>query len=182
MHQASAAVGVATANLLPQLTLTGGIGGESLVFGTLLQPGSGIWNIATNLTAPIVDGGTLRAKRRAAIATYDQAAAQYRLTVINAFQNVADTLTALEHDAEALKAETDAVDAAEASLELIQRQYAAGAVNYESLLTAQQLYQQARIAQVRAVTSRYTDTVTLFQALGGGWWNRRDPGALPGVS
>ncbi len=182
MHQASAAVGVATANLLPQLTLTGAIGDESLLFGTLFQPGSAVWNFATNLTAPIIDGGTLRAKRRAALATYDQAAAQYRLTVINAFQNVADTLTALEHDAETLKAESDAVDAAEASLELIQRQYAAGAVNYESLLTAQQLYQQARIAQVRAVTSRYTDTVTLFQALGGGWWNRRDPGSMHGVS
>jgi outer membrane protein TolC len=94
--------------------------------------------------------------------------------VLNAFQNVADTLTALAHDAETLSAESDAVSAASASLELIQRQYDAGAVNYVSWLTAQQLYQQSRIDFVRAVASRYADTIALFQALGGGWWNRTD--------
>lgn len=104
----------------------------------------------------------------------DRAAAQYRLTVLNAFQNVADTLTALAHDAETLSAESDAVSAASASLELIQRQYDAGAVNYVSWLTAQQLYQQSRIDFVRAVASRYADTIALFQALGGGRWNRTD--------
>jgi outer membrane protein TolC len=98
--------------------------------------------------------------------------------VLKAFQNVADTLTALDNDAQALKADFDALDAAKGSLELIQRQYAAGAVNYVSLLSAQQAYQQARLAYVRAVASRYIDTVTLFQALGGGWWNRNDQGAL----
>ncbi len=107
--------------------------------------------------------------------------AQYRLTVLNAFKNVADTLTALSHDAESLSAEADALSAAKASLDLIQRQYDAGAVNYVSLLTAQQLYQQSRIDFVRATASRYTDTITLFQALGGGWWNRDDPGALRAV-
>ena len=178
MHQASAAIGVATANLLPQVTLTGSYGDESLIFDSLFKPGSGVWNLATGVTAPLFQGGTLRAKRRAAIDAYDQAAAEYRLTVLNAFQNVADTLTALGNDADALKADSDAVNAARDSLDLIQRQYDAGAVNYVSLLTAQQLYQQARIAYVRAVASRYTDTITLFQALGGGWWNRNDPGAL----
>jgi NodT family efflux transporter outer membrane factor (OMF) lipoprotein len=179
MHAASAAIGVATANLLPQLQLSGSAGGESLLFSTLFTPGAGIWNLSAGLTQPLFAGGALRARRRAAIAAYDQAAALYRLTVLNAFQNVADTLTALDNDAQAVQAERDAVAAAQASLALIKRQYDAGAVDYVALLAAQQLYQQSRIAYVRAVASRYTDTITLFQALGGGWWNRHDPGTLP---
>lgn len=178
LHQASAAVGVATANLLPQITLSALAGDEALVFSSLFQPGSGVWRLGSGVTAPIFQGGTLRAKRRAAIDAFDQAAARYQLTVLNAFQNVADSLTALDHDAQALSAELDALSAAKASLDLIQRQYDAGAVNYVSLLTAQQLYQQSRIAFVRATASRFTDTITLFQALGGGWWNRADKGAL----
>ncbi len=178
MHEASAAVGVATANMLPQLTLNGSAGGESLSLSNLLTPGAGVWSLAAGLTQPIFAGGALNAKRRAAVAAFDQAAALYRLTVLNAFQNVADTLTALDNDAQALKAENDAVGAARASLDLIKRQYDAGAVNYVSLLAAQQIYQQSRIAYVRAVASRYTDTITLFQALGGGWWNRNDAGTL----
>ncbi|HEX4024181.1 MAG TPA: efflux transporter outer membrane subunit [Steroidobacteraceae bacterium] len=179
VHQASAAIGVATANLLPQLTLDGSLGGESLRLASLLEPGSNVWNLAGGLTQPLFQGGTLRAKRRAAIDAFDQAAAQYRLTVLQAFQNVADTLTALGNDAEALKAQYDALNAAQASLDLIQRQYAIGAVDSVTLLSAQQAYQQARVAYVRALASRYTDTVTLFQALGGGWWNRTDAGTLP---
>ena len=138
LHQASAAIGVATANMLPQVSLSASAGDETLLFSSLFKPGSGVWDLASSVTAPIFQGGTLRAKRRAAIDAYDQAAAQYRLTVLNAFQNVADTLTALDHDAESLSAESDALSAAKASLDLIQRQYDAGAVNYVSLLTAQQ--------------------------------------------
>jgi len=182
MRQASAAVGVATANMLPQLSLSGAYGGESLTFASLLTPGSNTWNIAAGITQPLFEGGTLRAKRRAAIDNYEESSAQYRLVVLQAFQNVADTLTALDNDAQALKAENDALNAAKASLDFIQRQYDDGAANYVALLTAQQTYQQARIASVRALASRYTDTVTLFQALGGGWWNRSDPGALHDVS
>jgi outer membrane protein TolC len=104
LHQASAAIGVATANILPRLTLTGAFGGESLVYRTLFQAGSGVWNVASGITQPIFQGGNLRAKRRAAIDTYDQIAAQYRLTVLYAFQNVADALTAIVHDAQTLKA------------------------------------------------------------------------------
>jgi outer membrane protein TolC len=168
--------------MLPQLTLSGAYGGESLTFASLLTPGSNTWNIAAGITQPLFEGGTLRARRRAAIDTYEQSSAQYRLVVLQAFQNVADTLTALDNDAQALKAESDALNAAKASLDFIQRQYDDGAANYVALLSAQQTYQQARIASVRAVASRYTDTVTLFQALGGGWWNRSDPGALHDVS
>jgi NodT family efflux transporter outer membrane factor (OMF) lipoprotein len=178
VRQASSAVGVATANMLPQLTLTGAFGGESLVYNTLFQPGSGIWNVAAGLTQPLFQGGTLRAKRRAALDSYDEAVAQYRLTVLKAFENVADTLTALEHDGEAFKAQADSLGFAKESLDLLQKQYDAGTVSYVSLLTAQQTYAQARLAYVQAFAARYTDTVTLFQALGGGWWNRADQEGL----
>jgi NodT family efflux transporter outer membrane factor (OMF) lipoprotein len=178
MRQASAAIGVATANMLPQFILTGAYGDESLSFASLIKSGSNTWSFAAALTQPIFEGGMLRAKRRAAIDAFDQAGAQYRLVVLQAFQNVADTLTALDNDAQQFRAEYDSVNAAKASLDLIQKQYERGAVNSISLLTAQQTYQQARIAYVRAMASRYTDTVSLFQALGGGWWNRNDQGAL----
>jgi NodT family efflux transporter outer membrane factor (OMF) lipoprotein len=178
VHQASSAVGVATVNMLPQLTLAGAFGGESLVYSTLFQPGSGIWNVAAGITQPLFQGGTLRAKRRAAIDSYDQAVAKYRLTVLKAFQNVADTLTALDHDVQAFEAQSDSLETAKASLNLIQKQYDAGTVSYVSLLTAQQAYAQVRLAYVQTFAARYTDTVTLFQALGGGWWNRADKGAL----
>jgi NodT family efflux transporter outer membrane factor (OMF) lipoprotein len=182
MREMSAGVGVATANMLPQVTLTGAYGGESLIFASLLSPGSNAWDLAAGITQPLFQGGTLRAKRRAAIDAYDQASAQYRLVVLQAFQNVADSLTALDNDAQALKAEYDADTAAKASLDFIQKQYDNGAVNYVSLLSAQQTYQQAHIAYVRAVAGRYSDTVALFQALGGGWWNRNDQGTLHDVS
>ncbi len=124
----------------------------------------------------------MRARRRAAIDTYQQVGAEYRLTVLQAFQNVADTLTALANDAQGLQADEAALQAASDSLDLIRRQYAIGSVDFVSLLTSQQAYQQARLAEVRAVAARYTDTVTLFQALGGGWWNRRDPGSWPAAT
>ncbi len=177
-RQASAAIGVATANMLPRITLSGSVGDDSLLFASLFQSSASVWNLATGITQPIFEGGSLRAKRRAAVDSYDQAIAQYRLTVLHAFQDVADTLTALDNDAQALKAEYDAVNAAKDSLDLIQRQYHAGAVNYVSLLTAQQAYQQGRIAYLQSAANRYIDTVTLFQALGGGWWNRHDNGTL----
>ena len=121
---------------------------------------------------PIFHGGELTARKRAAEAAYDQAAAQYRAAVLLAFQNVADVLRALEADARALKAESEAAAAAEESFDLTQKQFSLGAVNYLSLLNAQRQYQQARISLVQAQATRYADTAALFQALGGGWWNR----------
>lgn len=182
VHQAGAAIGVATADLLPQLTLRGSYGAESLRFGNLLSPGASIWNVSAGITQPLFAGGTLRARRRAAIDTYEQTKAQYRLVVLHAFQDVADTLNALENDAQASEAQSDALTAAQAGVELIRKQYDDGAANYVSLLTAQQNYQQTRLAYLRAVERRYSDTVSLFQALGGGWWNRSDPGILQGTS
>jgi outer membrane protein TolC len=140
----------------------------------LFTPGTEFWNIGAALTAPIFQGGTLLHEERAARANYTQAAEQYRSTVLQAFQNVADTLTALQQDAEALKAAANALDAAKVTLDLSQRQYKDGYAGYLSLLAAEQAYQQAIIALVQAQTDRYADTAALFQALGGGWWHHTD--------
>jgi NodT family efflux transporter outer membrane factor (OMF) lipoprotein len=174
MHAASAQIGVAVANRLPNITLTANAGSTALSIGELFGPGTGFWNIGAALAAPIFDGGTLLHQERAARANYQQAAEQYRGTVLTAFQNVADTLTALEQDADGLKAAANALDAAKVTLDLSQRQYKDGYANYQSLLSAQQAYQQARINLVQAQANRYADTAALFQALGGGWWNRAE--------
>jgi NodT family efflux transporter outer membrane factor (OMF) lipoprotein len=172
LHAASAQIGVATANLLPQITLTGSYGWESEFLNTLFTSNAVLWNYTGQLTQPVFNGGSLRAKRRAAIAAYDQAAAQYRQTVLQAFQNVADSLRAITTDARAFKAQKQAEIAAFNTMQLAQQQFQLGGVSYLYLLTAQQKYQQALIARIQTQTARYTDTAALFQALGGGWWNR----------
>jgi NodT family efflux transporter outer membrane factor (OMF) lipoprotein len=174
MHAASAQIGVAVANRLPNIQLTGNAGSSALAIGQVFGPGTGFWNIGAALAAPIFDGGTLLHQERGARANYDQAAAQYRSTVLTAFQNVADTLSALQNDADGLKAAAAAEDAAKVTLDLSQRQYRDGYAGYLSLLSAEQAYQQARIALVQAQASRYADTAALFQALGGGWWHSAD--------
>jgi NodT family efflux transporter outer membrane factor (OMF) lipoprotein len=172
LHAANAQIGVATANMLPQINLNASYGSEAVRTGALFSSGSGVWSLGAGLTQPIFHGGELTARKRAAVAVYDQAAAQYRAVVLQAFQNVADVLRALDADARALKAESEASTAAGESYELTQKQFSLGAVNYLSLLNAQRQYQQARINLVQAQATRYADTVALFQALGGGWWNR----------
>lgn len=172
LHSACARIGIATANLFPQLTITGNYGSESTILTGLFSSGTNIWSIGAGLLQPIFRGGELTARRRAAIAAYDQAEAQYRETVLQAFQNVADVLRALELDARTLKAQADADAAARDSLDLTREQFRLGAVSYLSLLNAQQQYQQTRISLVQAQAARFADTAALFQALGGGWWNR----------
>jgi len=174
LHEASAQIGVATANMLPQFTITGDVGSAALAIGSLFTPGTGVWSIAAGIAQPIFHGGTLLHEKRAAEAGYDEAAAQYRSTVIGAFQNVADALRALQADAEALKASLAAERAAEDSLALARDQFKLGAISYPALLDSQTAYQQTRIALVQAQANRYADTAALFQALGGGWWNRKD--------
>jgi NodT family efflux transporter outer membrane factor (OMF) lipoprotein len=174
LHAASAGVGVATAHLYPQITLTGGFGSEATKLDNLFGSGSSIWNLGIGLLQPLFRGGELTAKRRAAIAAYDQAAAQYRGTVLQAFQNVADVLRALEDDARALKAQAEAEAAARDTLDLTEKQFNLGAVSYLSLLNAERAHQQARISLVQAEAARFADTAALFQALGGGWWNRQE--------
>jgi NodT family efflux transporter outer membrane factor (OMF) lipoprotein len=173
LHAASAEIGVATANLLPQLSLTGNIGSSALTLASLFGPGTSFWMLAGGATQTIFDGGTLLHKKRAAEAAFDEAAAQYRSTVLTAFQNVADSLRALQFDADALKAAAAAESAAGDSLAIAKRQLALGAVNDLALLNAEQTYAQARLNLVIAEASRFADTAALFQALGGGWWARQ---------
>ncbi len=172
LHQASANVGVATANLFPQLTLSGSIGSDSLTAGGLFGPGTAAWTAGGSLMQPLFHGGELRYKRRAAIEDLQHAAALYRQAVLQAIQDVADTLHALESDASNLRAQSDAEAAAAAALEISRKQYQAGGISLITVLNAQRLYLQARQAQVQAQAVRYADSAALFQALGGGWWNR----------
>jgi len=172
LHKACAAVGVATANLYPQITLSAGYGFQAIGDAILFGGQSIAWNLGASLLQPIFRGGELTAKRRSAIAAYDQATAQYRQTVLKAFQDVADVLRALESDARTLQAQTEAEAAANAALTLTETQYRLGAVSYPLLLTAQQENQKNRISLITAQAQQYADTAALFQALGGGWWNR----------
>ena len=174
LHAASAQIGVAVANRLPNITLTANAGSTALAIDRLFTSGTGFWALGAAATAPIFEGGTLLHQERAARAAYIQAAEQYRSTVLTAFQNVADTLTALEQDAEGLKAAAAAADDARITLDLSQRQRQDGYISYLALLSAEQAYQQTRINLVQAQASRYADTAALFQALGGGWWRRAD--------
>jgi len=174
LHDASAKIGIAIANRLPNIVLTANAGSSAAAMDQLFTSGTGFWGLGAEVTAPIFQGGTLLHQERAAKAAYVQAAEQYRSTVLTAFQNVADTLTALEQDAEALKAAATAVDAAKVTLDLAQRQLQDGYAGYLALLSAEQAYQQGRINLVQAQANRYADTAALFQALGGGWWHRAD--------
>jgi len=180
LHAASAAIGVATAAQYPQFTLSGSYGSSAQTFSKLFDAETTAWNLAAGLTAPIFNGGALSARKRAAEAAYDVAAAQYRATVLNAFQNVADSLRALDSDAAALKAQAEAESLAAESLALATQQYKLGGISYLSLLDAQRVYQQAHVALVQAQAARYADTAALFQALGGGWWNRA--GGVPAAT
>jgi NodT family efflux transporter outer membrane factor (OMF) lipoprotein len=174
LHSASAQIGIARANRLPSFALTANAGSMAVVFGHLFSGGNGFWDLGAGVTQPIFEGGTLLHRERAARAAYTQASEQYRSTVLTAFQNVADTLTALQQDADALKAAAAAKDAASITLDLTKKQLVAGYANYLALLSAEQAYQQALINLVQAQSNRYADTAALFQALGGGWWNRTD--------
>lgn len=172
LHQASAQVGVATANLYPRITLTGSYGSLANSASDLFDPGKGVWSVGASVLQPLFHGGELKARRRAAIAAYDQAAALYRETVLRAFQNVADVLRALEIDARTLRLQAEAAEVARHTLELTQKEFRYGATNYLALLDAERRYQETRISLVQSRAQRYADTAALFQALGGGWWNR----------
>ncbi len=177
LHEATAQVGIATANMLPQFTLTGSYGGESIKFADILNPASVVYNLIGGVTQPIFKGGQLLHTRRADIAAMQAAAANYRGTVLTAFQNVSNSLYALQSDADALVAQTNAERAAADSLKLVQVQYKSGAASYLQVLTSEQNYQTAAVNLIKARALRFSDTAALFQALGGGWWNRTDVAA-----
>jgi len=170
LHQASANVGVATANLLPQISISGNFGDTSTSMGTLLKANG--FSLGAGLAQPLYQGGALTARRRAAVAAYDQALAQYRQTVLLALKAVADSLRALDNDAQTLAAQYRAQSSATESLALIEQRFRYGSASNLELLTAQQQFQRARIGYVQALAARYADTAALFLALGGDWDSR----------
>ena len=174
VHQESAAVGVATADMLPQITLSASVGHDALSAATLFTPQTLIWNLVSGVTQPLFEGGNLLFKRRAAIATLRASAADYQNTVVLAFQNVSDSLAALHYDAQALAADRSAENAAQRSLKVTREQFKLGAVSFTTVLTAEQTYDKTVITMIQATAQRYADTAALFQSLGGGWWHRQD--------
>jgi NodT family efflux transporter outer membrane factor (OMF) lipoprotein len=174
LHVAATNVGVADAQLLPQVTLSAEIGHSGLTPGSLFTPQDLLWNLVAGLTQPIFEGGQLVANRKGAIAALQGSGAQYQHIVITAFQNVQDALVALQYDADALAEATAARDAAQQSLAVTQAQYRLGGEPLVTVLTAQTTYQTAAIAEVKARAARLSDTAALYVALGGGWWHRTD--------
>jgi NodT family efflux transporter outer membrane factor (OMF) lipoprotein len=172
LHAANAQVGVAIAAMLPNITLSATGGSAATAIGQLFGAGTTFWTIGANVAQTVFDGGALLAKERAARAGLDQAKAQYQSAVTMAFQNTADALEAVHYDAETLAANTGAQAAAAEALARARHQQALGDVGMPAVLLAEQNDQQAQIALIQARASRYADTVGLFQALGGGWWNR----------
>jgi NodT family efflux transporter outer membrane factor (OMF) lipoprotein len=169
LHASSAAVGVATANLYPNLSLSAAWSRTAASPDALFNPASVIWNIAAGLTQPLFHGGTLTAQRRAAIETFNADLATYRDTVLVSFGQVADLLRALEHDAQFLDANRTALDTAQASLDLVDESYRAGQASLLQVLDAQRLLFQARLGFVRAKAQRLQDTAQLYVAMGGAW-------------
>jgi NodT family efflux transporter outer membrane factor (OMF) lipoprotein len=174
LHAASAQVGVAVANRFPSFTLTADVGTMALAASRLFSAGTDFWDVGASATQSVFQGGTLLHRERAARAAYTQAAETYRGVVLTAFQNVADALVALQHDADVLHSASAAKVAADVTLDLARKQWQSGYAGYLSLLNAEQTEQQAVIGLIQAQAARYSDTVVLFQALGGGWWNRSD--------
>jgi NodT family efflux transporter outer membrane factor (OMF) lipoprotein len=174
LHAATAEVGVAVADMLPQFDIDAGTGSSALEIQQLFSPGNAFWSAGASLTQTLFDAGALLHRRRAADAAMDQAAAQYRAAVVLACQNVADTLRALKSDADTLKAADESDRASKATFDLAAQQFKLGTISFVALLNAEQSYQQAEIALIQARANRYADTAGLFQALGGGWWNRTE--------
>jgi NodT family efflux transporter outer membrane factor (OMF) lipoprotein len=177
LHAASANVGVATANMLPQITLSADVGQEALKAGSLFTPDNLLWSLVAGITQPIFEGGALTAKRKASIAALQTAGAQYQVTVLSAFENVANALQALQYDADTLAADQLAEQTSAHSLQVTQSQVQLGGQPFTAELTAQSTYQTAVIARVKAQAARLADSAALYQALGGGWWHRDDAGS-----
>ncbi|MGD0491536.1 MAG: efflux transporter outer membrane subunit [Steroidobacteraceae bacterium] len=177
LHAANANVGVAVAAMLPQFSITGVAGGEATQFSQMFSSGGPFWSLIGDVAQPLFDGGTLLHEKRAANQALRQAAAQYQSTVLQAYQNVADTLHAIVSDADALTAAVDAEEAAKVALDLAHQRMQSGYGDYLSELTAGMVYAQAVLSEVQARATRLGDTAALYQALGGGWWNRG--GAVP---
>lgn len=176
LHADSAAIGIATAQMYPSITLSGAVGTQSSTTARLFESSSLFWNIAAGLTAPVFHGGALEAQKQGAIDAFQASAATYQQTVLQAFGQVADTLRALGNDADLINSQRGAVDASAASLRLQRLSYAAGKTNLLQLLDAERTYEQVRLGYAKAEAQRYQDTAQLFLAMGGGWWNAQSDG------
>lgn len=175
LHRASANIGVATAAMFPSFNLTGTYGTAGSNLGSLFASAGRFWSVGPSIDVPLFQGGSLWFGRKAAIDAYEQAAANYRQTVLESFAQVADALKALEFDAQALQKQTEAQATAEEALRLLQANYRSGLVTYLDLLAADVQLHQVNIAYLQALAQRHQDTVGLFVALGGGWWNTPPP-------
>lgn len=182
LHAASAAIGIATAQLYPNITLSASIAQEALTPSHLFMPASNIWSIAGNLTAPIFEGGALEAQKRGTERAFDAALANYEQTVLQSFVQVADVLHALANDAELAGEQRRALEAAEASLTLIRTTFSFGNVSLLQVLDAERQYEQARLGLARADAQRYRDTIQLFVAMGGGGREWREAAASQGAA
>jgi NodT family efflux transporter outer membrane factor (OMF) lipoprotein len=171
LRSANAQVGVAIAAMLPQFNITGTVGGTATQFSQMFAQGGPFWTLIGDVSQPLFEGGTLLHTERAARQALNEAAAQYQSTVLQAYQNVADTLHAIVTDADALSATVDAEKAAKTALDLAQHRLDTGYGDYLSELAAAMTYQQTVLNEVQARATRLGDTAALFQALGGGWWN-----------
>jgi len=169
LHQAGANVGVATANLYPQIVLSGSFGAT----GTSFTNGGMVWNAGASLAQPIYNGGALRAEHRKALASYQEADSVYKETVLQAFREVADALRTIEHDAETLQARTEAATQAQAAYDVAAGRYNAGGISQLALLGAERQQLQTSLDRIQSAAGRYADSATLLQALGGGWWNEQ---------
>ncbi len=181
LHVASAGIGVATAAMFPSFSLNGTYGAASASLGHLSAANARFWSVGPSATIPVFQGGALWYGRKAAIDAFQQSQADYRQTVLAAFAQVADCLNALGHDAEALQAQVEARNAASEALSLLQANYRAGLVAYPEVLLADVQLHEATVAWLQAVAQRQQDTVALFEALGGGWWNGNSPAGEGGV-
>jgi NodT family efflux transporter outer membrane factor (OMF) lipoprotein len=179
LQQAGARVGVATANLYPQITLSATAGSLAANGGDLLSSGSGFYLLGASLTQPLFRGGELQARRRAMVAAYQQAGAAYREVVLQGLQNVADVLRALEADAKKLDERSEAAARAREYFEITAARYQAGGVSHYVLLDAERRLQATLLDRTQAVADRHADSAALFQALGGGWWQEQDADTAP---
>jgi len=174
LHQASAAIGVAQAERFPSLSLSGQFAQQSIKTADLFTQSASIWSVGVGVTAPLFEGGRLRAREKEAREQFIAAQAQYRSTVLGAFVEVQNTLEALQHDEDDSSAHARALDAAGANRDLARQQFEQGRVNELVVLTAEQQYQSAALGAVQASVQRFADTAKLFHALGGGWWKTPD--------
>lgn len=179
----NAQIGEAVAKMYPLVQITGDLGFENGRMANFFDASSLIWTLAANATVTLFDGGTLQANKRAAQDALKAQIGAYQQTVLSAFQQVADALRAVQHDAQTLAYNQSAYQAAHRSYQLAAYQYKNGAIDYITLLNSQTQYDTARLALVSAKAQRYVDTAALFVALGGGWWPKQyGPITLPAAT